>query len=116
MIYRNLLFNLGDKMLNLSGKNAHLSAQAENKQEVISLAANALEQAGYVESGYLAGMLERETQTSTYLGNGIAIPHGTVATRSMVKIQECKFSQFPQGIEWEKVTKLTFVIAIAASF
>lgn len=89
-------------MLNLSEKNVHLSAQAENKQEVISLAANALEQAGYVESGYLAGMLERETQTSTYLGNGIAIPHGTVATRSMVKNTGVQIFQFPQGVEWRR--------------
>lgn len=68
-----------------------------------------MEQAGYVESGYLAGMLlERETQTSTYLGNGIVIPHGTVATRSMVKYRVQIF-QFPQGIEWGEGNKAYIV-------
>jgi phosphocarrier protein FPr len=49
------------------------------------MAANALVQDGYVEAGYLQGMLAREQQTSTFLGNGIAIPHGTLETRDMVK-------------------------------
>ena len=72
-------------MFNLPESNIHLAAQADNKQQAIELAANALEQAGYVEHGYLQGMLGREQQTSTFLGNGIAIPHGTLETRGMVK-------------------------------
>ena len=72
-------------MFNLPESNIHLAARAADKQQAIELAANALEQAGYVESGYLQGMLGRELQTSTFLGNGIAIPHGTLETRSLVK-------------------------------
>ncbi|RRD41713.1 PTS sugar transporter subunit IIA, partial [Tessaracoccus sp. OH4464_COT-324] len=49
-------------MFNLSEQNIHLSAKAENKQQAIELAAKALEQAGYVENGYLQGMLAREQQ------------------------------------------------------
>ena len=59
-------------MFNLPESNIHLAASADNKQQAITLAANALEQAGYVEGGYLQGMLGREQQTSTFLGNGIA--------------------------------------------
>ncbi|MFZ7108198.1 fused PTS fructose transporter subunit IIA/HPr protein [Avibacterium avium] len=101
-------------MLNLSEKNIHLSAQAENKQQAIELVAQALEQAGNVEAGYLAGMLERETQTSTFLGNGIAIPHGTLETRPMVKETGVQVFQFPQGIEWGDGNKAYVVIGIAA--
>ncbi|MFZ7135137.1 fused PTS fructose transporter subunit IIA/HPr protein [Avibacterium avium] len=101
-------------MLNLSEKNIHLSAQAENKQQAIELVAQALEQAGNVEAGYLAGMLARETQTSTFLGNGIAIPHGTLETRPMVKETGVQVFQFPQGIEWGDGNKAYVVIGIAA--
>ncbi|URL06848.1 fused PTS fructose transporter subunit IIA/HPr protein [Avibacterium sp. 21-595] len=101
-------------MLNLSENNIHLSAQAENKQQAIELVAQALEQAGNVEAGYLAGMLARETQTSTFLGNGIAIPHGTLETRPMVKQTGVQVFQFPQGIEWGEGNKAYVVIGIAA--
>ena len=55
-------------MLELSENNIHLNAKASDKQQAIEMAAAALEQAGYVESGYLAGVLAREGQTSTFLG------------------------------------------------
>ena len=90
-------------MFNLPESNIHLAASADNKQQAITLAANALEQAGYVESGYLQGMLGREQQTSTFLGNGIAIPHGTLETRRMVKNTGVQIFQFPQGLNGAKV-------------
>ncbi|OOR98565.1 bifunctional PTS fructose transporter subunit IIA/HPr protein [Canicola haemoglobinophilus] len=101
-------------MFNLSEQNIHLSAQADNKQQAIELAAKALEQAGYVENGYLQGMLAREQQTSTFLGNGIAIPHGTLDTRAMVKNTGVQVFQFPQGIEWGEGNIAYIVIGIAA--
>lgn len=79
-------------MLELSASNIHLNASAQTKRQAIEMAAQALEQAGNVESGYLQGMLGREQQTSTFLGNGIAIPHGTLETRNMVKKPACKCS------------------------
>ena len=87
-------------MLELSESNIHLNANAVNKQQAIEMAASALVQADNVENGYLQGMLAREQQTSTFLGNGIAIPHGTLDTRSMVKKTGVQVFQFPQGIEW----------------
>lgn len=101
-------------MLELSESNIHLNASAANKQQAIEMAAAALEQAGNVESGYLQGMLGREQQTSTFLGNGIAIPHGTLDTRSMVKKTGVQVFQFPQGIEWGEGNIAYVVIGIAA--
>ena len=101
-------------MFNLPESNIHLAAQADNKQQAITLAANTLEQAGYVESGYLQGMLGREQQTPTFLGNGIAIPHGTLDTRGMVKNTGVQIFQFPQGIEWGEGNIAYVVIGIAA--
>ena len=101
-------------MLELSESNIHLNANAADKQQAIEMAASALVQANNVENGYLQGMLERERQTSTFLGNGIAIPHGTLDTRSMVKKTGVQVFQFPQGIEWGEGNIAYVVIGIAA--
>ena len=101
-------------MLELSESNIHLNATATNKLQAIEMAASVLEQAGNVEQGYLQGMLGREQQTSTFLGNGIAIPHGTLETRSMVKKTGVQVFQFPQGIEWGEGNIAYVVIGIAA--
>ena len=101
-------------MLELSESNIHLNANAADKQQTIEMAASALVQADNVENGYLQGMLAREQQTSTFLGNGIAIPHGTLDTRSMVKKTGVQVFQFPQGIEWGEGNIAYVVIGIAA--
>ena len=101
-------------MLELSESNIHLNASAADKQQAIEMAASALIQADNVENGYLQGMLAREQQTSTFLGNGIAIPHGTLDTRSMVKKTGVQVFQFPQGIEWGEGNIAYVVIGIAA--
>ena len=101
-------------MLELSESNIHLNANAADKQQAIEIAASALVQADNVENGYLQGMLAREQQTSTFLGNGIAIPHGTLDTRSMVKKTGVQVFQFPQGIEWGEGNVAYVVIGIAA--
>ena len=101
-------------MLELSESNIHLNANAIDKQQAIEMAASALVQADNVENGYLQGMLARELQTSTFLSNGIAIPHGTLDTRSMVKKTGVQVFQFPQGIEWGEGNIAYVVIGIAA--
>ena len=101
-------------MLELSESNIHLNANAADKQQAIEMAASALVQADNVENGYLQGMLAREQQTSTFLGNGIAIPHGTLDTRSMIKKTGVQVFQFPQGIEWGEGNIAYVVIGIAA--
>ena len=101
-------------MLELSESNIHLNANAADKQQAIEMAASALVQTDNVENGYLQGMLSREQQTSTFLGNGIAIPHGTLDTRSMVKKTGVQVFQFPQGIEWGEGNIAYVVIGIAA--
>lgn len=71
-------------MFQLSVQDIHPGEQAGNKEEAIRQIAAALAQAGNVAGGYVDGMLAREQQTSTFLGNGIAIPHGTTDTRDQV--------------------------------
>lgn len=101
-------------MLNLSAQNIRLNGSASNKEEAIRLVASGLVANGNVVEGYEVGMLNRETQTSTYLGNGIAIPHGTLDTRDLVKNTGVQVYQFPQGIEWGEGNTAYVVIGIAA--
>ena len=101
-------------MLNLSAKNIRLNGSAANKEEAIKLVAAGLVANGNVENGYEAGMLAREQQTSTLLGNGIAIPHGTLDTRGLVKETGVQIIQFPQGIEWGEGNTAYVAIGIAA--
>jgi len=89
-------------------------AQASDKQDAIRQVAAALTAAGNVGEGYVNGMLAREQQTSTYLGNGIAIPHGTTDTRDLVLKTGVQVFQFPQGIAWGEDQTAYVVIGIAA--
>ncbi|AEW44747.1 fused fructose-specific PTS enzymes [Serratia symbiotica str. 'Cinara cedri'] len=101
-------------MFQLSQQDIHLGAKAENKQSAIRQVATALTKAGFVSAAYIDGMLQRELQASTYLGNGIAIPHGTINTRDLVLNTGVQVFQFPYGIEWDTGHTVYIVIGIAA--
>ena len=101
-------------MLNLTAKNIQLNGSATSKEEAIRLVAAGLVANGNVAEGYEAGMLAREMQTSTFLGNGIAIPHGTLDTRDLVLNTGVQVYQFPQGVEWGEGNVAYVVIGIAA--
>ncbi|EDJ7839342.1 bifunctional PTS fructose transporter subunit IIA/HPr protein [Salmonella enterica subsp. enterica serovar Agona] len=102
-------------MFQLSVQDIHPGEQAGNKEEAIRQIATALEQAGNVAGGYIDGMLAREQQTSTFLGNGIAIPHGTTDTRDQVLKTGVQVFQFPQGVTWGEGQVAYVAIGIAAS-
>lgn len=101
-------------MLNLSAQNIRLNGSASNKEQAIRLVAEGLIANGNVAAGYETGMLARETQTSTFLGNGIAIPHGTLDTRGLVQNTGVQVYQFPNGVEWGEGNIAYVVIGIAA--
>ncbi|MFH0473868.1 fused PTS fructose transporter subunit IIA/HPr protein [Kluyvera ascorbata] len=102
-------------MFKLTVQDIHPGQQAANKEEAIRQVAAALVSAGNVADGYVAGMLAREQQTSTFLGNGIAIPHGTTDTRDQVLKTGVQVYQFPQGVTWGEGQTAYVAIGIAAS-
>lgn len=101
-------------MFQLELQAIHTGATAQNKEEAIRQVAAALTAAGNVAEGYVNGMLAREQQTSTFLGNGIAIPHGTTDTRDLVIKTGVQVFQFPQGISWGEDQIAYVAIGIAA--
>ena len=67
-----------------------------------------------MDDGYGAAILERETQISTYMGEGVAIPHGTDQARALVRRTALGFLQYPDGVDWDGET-VYLCIPIAAS-
>ena len=101
-------------MLKLNKSDITLSQSATDKFAAITNIAQSLTDKGLVEHGYVEGMLNRENQNSTFLGNGIAIQHGTTDTRSMVKTTGVAVHHFPQGVDWGDGNTVFVAIGIAA--
>ncbi|MCX8655408.1 PTS mannitol transporter subunit IICBA [Gilliamella sp. B2840] len=97
-------------------KDIFLGLTAQNKEEAIRFAGQKLMDNGYVKSAYIEAMLERERLTSTYLGQSIAVPHGTIEAKDSVINTGIVFCQYPAGIEFgeEANDKAKIVIGIAA--
>ena len=91
-----------------------LGAVAVDKAEAIRQAGELLVRAGCVDARYVDGMQARERTMSTYLGNGVAIPHGTFDELQLVKRTGISFLQVPQGVEWEPGERAFVVVGIAA--
>ena len=101
-------------MFQLDVQAIHTQKKADDKFQVVAQVAAALSAAGNTEAGYEQGMLAREQQTTTYLGNGIAIPHGTTETRDKVLKTGVQVYQYPAGIDWGNGQVAWLVIGIAA--
>ncbi|ROV58625.1 fused PTS fructose transporter subunit IIA/HPr protein [Vibrio ponticus] len=101
-------------MLKLSIQDITLNQAHQDKQSAIAFLADQLTNKGLVESNYLSGMQAREAQNSTFLGNGIAIPHGTTDTRDLVKRTGVAIAHFPNGVDWGDGNTVYLAIGIAA--
>ncbi len=97
----------------LQRKNILVNCKAKEKEAVIREIGQVLCDSGYVEVGYIEGMLERENSFSTNIGNQIAIPHGVEAAKSKIKSSGIAVMVFPEGTLWND-EKVSIVIGIAA--
>ena len=84
----------------------------ESKEEAILRAGRMLEAAGYVDEGYADAMLERERVATTYMGSGVAIPHGTAEAKAKVRKSGIVVLQYPEGVDFGD-EKARLVIGIA---
>ena len=75
-----------------------LGERSDTKEEAITKAGELLVKLGYVDKSYIPAMLEREKLVSTYMGMGVAIPHGTSQAKGTVKKSGIVCLQYPQGI------------------
>jgi mannitol PTS system EIICBA or EIICB component len=103
-------------LFKLGADNVFLGLSASNKEQAIRFAGEQLVKGGYVQPEYVEAMLEREKLTPTYLGESIAVPHGTVEAKDRVLKTGVVFCQYPAGVlfgeDADDVARL--VIGIAA--
>jgi phosphocarrier protein FPr len=92
-----------------------LGAQAANKADAIRQAGEVLVKAGCVAPSYVDGMLARERVMSTYVGSGIAIPHGELADLRSVYRTGVSVLQLPEGVEWEPGERAYLVVGLAST-
>ena len=92
-----------------------LRSEAVDKVDAIRQAGELLVTTGCITPEYVEGMLAREQSMSTYLGNGVAIPHGEYDNRQHILKTGISVVQIPAGVEWETGEMAHLVIGIAAS-
>jgi mannitol/fructose-specific phosphotransferase system IIA component len=97
----------------LSTKGIRLGRKASDKWDAIRQSGALLVELGAVEPAYADTMLQRERSVSTYIGEGVAIPHGTDASRALVRRTTLGVLQFPDGVDWDG-QQVTLCVAIAA--
>ena len=89
-----------------------LGQKSVTKEEAIQAAGELLEKLGYVDHTYVDAMQEREKLVSTYMGMGVAIPHGTTQAKDTVKKTGIVCFQYPDGVDFgSEKAQLVFGIA-----
>ena len=100
----------------LSKERIQLNAVAVDRTDAIRKAGDLLVKSGCVLPEYVEGMLKREESMSTYLGSGVAIPHGVYENKDHVLKTGISALQIPQGVTWDEGGEpVHLVIGIAAS-
>jgi len=96
----------------LAKQSIRLSGTATTRDEAITEAGELLVAAGAVDASYVESMHERERSVSTFMGNGLAIPHGTNEAKGSITRSALSFIRYPDGVDWNG-KPATFVVAIA---
>ncbi len=94
-------------------QNIKLNVACASKEEAIERAGNILIERGYVDQAYLPSMMEREKIASTYMGNNVAIPHGTDESKKSVLSSGLSLLQIPEGVSFGPDKPVKLVIGIA---
>jgi PTS system mannitol-specific IIA component len=96
----------------LERRAVRLAERAADRDSAIRRCGEVLVELGAVTPAYIDSMLERERSVPTYLGEGVAIPHGTLASKDAVRRDALAVLKFPDGVDWGG-NPVTMCIAIA---
>ncbi|HOM41968.1 MAG TPA: PTS sugar transporter subunit IIA [Clostridia bacterium] len=97
----------------LNENNIILDVEPEGKYEAIERAGKLLADNGYVNMEYIEGMKKRENDITTYIGNGIAIPHGTSDYIKYINKSGIVVVQYPKGVDFGEGNVAYIIIGIA---
>lgn len=98
----------------LTESSIKLNAAPRDKVEAIKAVGEILVAAGAVSPDFIDSLQRREAVSNTYLGEGIAIPHGMVEDKSLIKEDAIAVLQVPNGVEWNGGERATLIVGIAA--
>jgi PTS system mannitol-specific IIA component len=101
-------------MTMLSTEKVLLNAKVKDKQEAIELAGQLLVKSGHVSHEYIAKMHEREKELTTWIGNGVAIPHGTADSKELIHSTGISVVQIPDGVDFGNGNTVYLLFGIAA--
>lgn len=101
-------------MFVLEPKHVHMNLRAKDKATALQCLVNILVEDQLTTAEYLTGLQDREAQGATYLGQGIAIPHGTPQSREFIKQTGIRLAHFPEGVVWDGEHKIYLAVVIAA--
>lgn len=90
-----------------------LDASAASRDDAIRQAGAALIAVGAVDASYVDAMIDRENSVSTFMGEGVAIPHGTLGAKDSVRADALSLIRFPDGVDWDG-NQVTLAFGIAA--
>ncbi|MBN6058475.1 PTS sugar transporter subunit IIA [Nonomuraea sp. RK-328] len=102
-----------DEALPLDPRAVLLHESAADRDEAIRRCGRVLVEVGAAAEPYIDAMLERERTISTYVGEGVAIPHGTAAAKQVVTHDAICVVRFPGGVDWDG-EQVTVCVGIAA--
>ncbi|MFV5639322.1 phosphoenolpyruvate--protein phosphotransferase [Acinetobacter oleivorans] len=101
-------------MLALEPRHIHMNQHAIDKKHALQCLVDILVKDGLVTPEYITGLINREQQSATYLGQGIAIPHGTPQSREFILETGIRLAHFPEGIIWDGENTIYLAVVIAA--
>lgn len=96
----------------LRDENILLNQSLSTQEEAIEKAGELLVDSGVVKAGYVQAMKDREQIVSTFMGNALAIPHGTDEAKNEVIASGLSLLQIPEGLDWNG-EEVKVVIGIA---
>ncbi len=91
-----------------------LGGRARSRDDAIDEAGRLLVAAGAVDEGYVTSMHDRETSVSTFMGNGLAIPHGTNEAKSSIHRTALSFVRYDEPVDWNG-KPAEFVVGVAGA-
>jgi PTS system mannitol-specific IIA component len=99
----------------LSKEKVKLNARAKDKFEAIRIAGQLLVDAGHADQKYIDKMIEREQSLSTYMGGGLAIPHGTNDSKALINSTGMSIVQLADGVDFGEGELAYLLVGIASS-
>ena len=97
----------------LTKENIELGVKLDSQEEAIRRAGELLVQNGHVEEKYIDSMFEREKSVSTFMGNAVAIPHGTSDSKQWVDKSGLSILTVPEGVNYGDGNIAMLIIGIA---